>query len=133
MDKDTVSRKIHHGHNVRRLREMLGIKQEVLAESIGISQQSFSRLENQKKWADEMLEKISAEMKIPVDAIKNFNEESAINIISNNFQNGSFIGDVTQYTPTFNLVDKVVELYDQIIIEKNERIALLEKKFLKED
>ena len=35
----------HHGRNVKRIREMLGIKQEALAIDLGISQQAISALE----------------------------------------------------------------------------------------
>jgi hypothetical protein len=44
------------------------------------------------------------------------------------FQDKSFIGNIT---PTFNPIDKVIELYDQIIKEKEEEISFL-KQMLKE-
>jgi transcriptional regulator with XRE-family HTH domain len=125
MNTDTIAkREIHHGQNVKRLREIKGIKQETLAEAIDYSQQSISRLEAQPKINDELLEKIAKEMNIPVETIKNFDEEKAINIISNTFQDGSFIGNIA---PTFNPIDKVVELYERVIGEKEERIILLEQ------
>ncbi|GHT28743.1 hypothetical protein FACS189432_07120 [Bacteroidia bacterium] len=64
---------------------------------------------------------------IPVEAIKKFNEENAINIISSTFKDGSFVGDVTHYAPTFNPIDKVVELYEKLLKEKDERISSLEQ------
>jgi transcriptional regulator with XRE-family HTH domain len=131
MDIDAISqRKIHHGYNVKRLREILGIKQEILAEKIGLSQQTVSRLEAQEKLDEELLEKIAKEMQIPVDAIKNFNEENAINIIANTFQDASIAsleGDITHYKCTFNPIEKVVELYERIIQGKEEQLILLEQ------
>lgn len=35
----------HHRRNVKRIREMLGIKQEAMAIDLGISQQAISALE----------------------------------------------------------------------------------------
>jgi len=35
----------HHGKNVKRLREILGIKQETIALGLNISQQAMSKLE----------------------------------------------------------------------------------------
>ncbi|MDR0865594.1 MAG: helix-turn-helix domain-containing protein [Candidatus Symbiothrix sp.] len=129
MDADIIpNRKIHHGHNVKRWREMLGIKQEILAKELNLSQQAISKLEAQEKIDDETLEKIAKELSVSAEAIKNFDEEKAINIVSNTFQDESFKGGVvTQYNPTFNPLDKVVELYDQIIKGKDEKIALLEQ------
>jgi transcriptional regulator with XRE-family HTH domain len=120
-------RKVHHGQNVKRLREILNIKQEVLADKIKVTQQSLSRYETLEKLDEEVLEKIAKEMNIPVDAIKNFDEEKAINIVSSTFQDGASVGGFLHYNPTFNPLDKVVELYDQIIKGKDEKIAMLEQ------
>lgn len=36
---------MHEGRNVKRIREILGVKQDTLANELGISQQSISQLE----------------------------------------------------------------------------------------
>ena len=41
-------KEVHHGRNVKRLREILGIKQEVLADGLSLSQQTISRFEAQE-------------------------------------------------------------------------------------
>ncbi len=46
--------------------------------------------------------------KMPVEAIKNFSEEAAINIISSTLHDNA--GSIN-YNPTFNPIDKIVELY----------------------
>ncbi|MGN6212535.1 hypothetical protein [Parafilimonas sp.] len=54
-----------------------------------------------------------------MEAIKNFDEQAAINIIANtvtNYDNAS----VFNYYPTFNPIDKIISLYD-------EKIALYER------
>jgi transcriptional regulator with XRE-family HTH domain len=136
MDTDIIpDRKTHHGHNVRRWREMLQIKQDVLANGLNLSQQTISRLEAQEKIDDETLEKIAKELAVSVDAIKNFDEEKAINIVSNTFHEGSSTGGcITHYKCTFNPIDKVIELseqqaelYERIIKEKEDKISLLEQ------
>ncbi|GHT79314.1 transcriptional regulator [Bacteroidia bacterium] len=105
---------------------MRGMKQEVLGDAIGVVQKTISTMEKKEKIDDETLQKIAEAMDIPVEAIKNFDEEKAINIISNTFNEKMSVGGVI-YNPTFNPVDKVVELYDQIIQEKDEKIKLLER------
>jgi DNA-binding XRE family transcriptional regulator len=123
------SNKIHHGKNVKCFREMLGIKQEILAEKIGLSQQSISRIENQKKLNDKILEKIAKEMQIPVEAFKNLSEESVINIIANAFHDKSPAGSHINHNHkcTFNHVEKIIELYEQLLKEKETKIASLEQ------
>lgn len=130
MREDTMTSeyKIHHGRNIKRLREMLGIKQETIAAELNITQQTMSKLEQKEQIEDETLEKVARVLKVPVDSIKKFTDEAAINVIANTFndtfhENSSFIG----YKPTFNPIDKVIELYERMLKLEQEKVALLEK------
>ena len=82
-----MEQKIHQGRNVKRFREMLGIKQEALAFDLGDdwNQKKISLLEQKDIIEDSLLARISEVLKIPVEAFQNFDEEQAINIISNTF------------------------------------------------
>ena len=115
---------LHHGRNIRRLRDMLGIKQNVIAEAINMSQQNFSKLEQKEIIDNETLEKIAQVMEIPSEVIKNFSEDAAITIVSSTLHDNS--GSV-MFNPTFNTVEKVVELYEKLLAGKDEQIALLKK------
>ena len=66
-------------------------------------------------------------LKVPVESIKNFSDESAINVIASTFNDSSFVG----YKPTFNPIDKVIELYERMLKLEQEKVALLEKKLEK--
>lgn len=130
-----MEQKIHEGRNVKRFREMLGIKQEALAYELGEdwNQKKISLLEQKETIEQPLLEQISNALKIPVEAFQNFDEEQAINIISNKFDNGS-IGYQRNENCTFNPIDKIVQLYDEKIAlyermlkEKDEMMERLEK------
>ena len=95
---------IHEGRNVKRIREMLGVKQDALANDLGLSQQAVSQLEQKEALDKDMLEKIAAVLKVPVEAIRNFDEEKAINIISNTFHDNSILNGIN-YNPVFNPID----------------------------
>ncbi|EHP48119.1 helix-turn-helix domain-containing protein [Odoribacter laneus] len=46
MDADTVIMpKVHQGKNIKRFRDILGVKQEALAAKLDMTQQAFSKLE----------------------------------------------------------------------------------------
>ena len=115
MDTHTV----HQGRNVKRIREILGIKQDALATSLGLSQQAISQLERKEVLDTAALEKVAKVLGVSEEAIKNFTEESAINIVANTINNHDQ-STVVNYYPTFNPIDKIVELYD-------EKIALYER------
>lgn len=117
-------RKIHHGHNIKRLREMLGVKQDILASELNISQQYVSELEQKETIDDRLLEKVAAVMNVPIDAIKNMTEETTFNYINTFYDSSVNHGVSTQYN--FNPIDKIVELYNEKM-ELYERMLTLEK------
>jgi transcriptional regulator with XRE-family HTH domain len=130
-----MSKTIHQGRNIKRFREMLGIKQEGLAIELGDdwNQRKISLLEQKEVIEPEVLDQVAKALKVPADAIKNFDEEQAVNIISNTFNDSSILNGIN-YNPTFNPIDKWMEaldenkrLYAALLKEKDEKIALLEK------
>lgn len=130
--------KIHEGRNIKRFREMLGIKQEALAIDLGDdwNQQKISLLEQKETIDASLLQQISAALKIPMEAIQNFDEEQAINIISNTVNNNDNASgnSLFSYYPTINPIDKLVQLheekialYERMLKEKEEMMARLER------
>ena len=85
---------------------MLGIKQEGLAHELGEdwSQKKNSLLEQKETVEDAILAQVSEILRIPVEAIQNFDEEQAVNIIANTFDNGSIL-DGINHNPTFHPID----------------------------
>ncbi|MEA5129622.1 MAG: helix-turn-helix transcriptional regulator [Proteiniphilum sp.] len=131
-----VNRK-HLGYNVKRLREILGVKQEDLAERLYLTQQSVSKLENKEDLDNEILERIANAMNIPSAAIKNFSDEGAVHIISNTFSDNVSVND---YAGSINnssinnpierivqLYDEKVELYERMLQSEKEKVTLLEE------
>ena len=130
-----MEQKIHQGRNVKRFREMLGIKQEGLAFDLGDdwNQKKISLLEQKDVIEYDLLKQISNILKIPVEAIQNFDEQSAINIIANTITNNDN-GAVYNHNPVFQPIDKLVQLheekialYERMLKEKDEMMARLEK------
>ncbi|MCP2025156.1 transcriptional regulator with XRE-family HTH domain [Flavobacterium sp. HSC-32F16] len=132
-----MEQKIHQGRNVKRFREMLSIKQESLAYDLGEdwNQKKISMLEQKDVIEESLLKQISAILKIPVEAFQNFDEEQAINVISNTFtSNDTSTLNAVNPNCTFNPIDKIVQLYDEKIAlyermlkEKDEMMLRLEK------
>lgn len=123
-----TEKSIHEGRNVKRIREILGIKQEALAAELGLSQQAVSALEQKEALDKDMLEKVAKALKIPNETIKNFNEEAAINVISTTFNSHDNSTSIAyQSTLNFNPFEKIVELYEALLKSEREKIALLEK------
>ena len=131
-----MEQKIHQGRNVKRFREMLGIKQEALAYDLGIdwNQKKISMLEQKEVIDTSILSQISSSLKIPVEAFQNFDEEQAVNVIANTFDNGAFVNTGHNATLNINPIDQLVKLheekialYERMLKEKDEMMARLEK------
>ena len=138
----TNTKKIHEGRNVKRFREMLGIKQDALAADLGEdwNQQKISLLEQKETIDAALLQQVSAALKIPAEAIQNFDEDSVINIISNTVNNNDNANgnSLFSYYPTINPIKKLVQLheekialYERMLKEKDEMMARLEKLLVK--
>ncbi len=103
---------IHEGRNVKRFRELMGMKQEALAYELGDdwNQKKISLLEAKETIEPGLLEEVAKVLKVPVEAIKNFDEVGAVTYFNtfndNSLSNGSF---QCQSIRTFNPVDKWVE------------------------
>ncbi|HEY9045608.1 MAG TPA: helix-turn-helix domain-containing protein [Ohtaekwangia sp.] len=128
-----MAENIHIGRKVARLRELRGIKQEILAESLGISQQAVSKLEQSESIEETTLARIAKALNITPDLIKNFNEESVITNIQNIYDNATGTNS-NNYNCTFNPLDEYrnevkenKKLYEALLKEKDEKIALLNK------
>lgn len=131
-----MEHKIHQGRNVKRFREMLGIKQEALALDLGDdwNQKKVSLLEQKEIIEDPLLKRISEVLKIPVEAFQNFDEEQAVNIISNTFSDFKDGASAINIHPVFNPVEAILkmheekmELYERMLKEKDEMMGRLER------
>ncbi|USD24575.1 MULTISPECIES: helix-turn-helix domain-containing protein [Flagellimonas] len=124
----TKTKNNHIGRKISRIRELRGMKQETLAEELGISQQAVSNIENSEKVDDVKLEEIAKALGVTKEGIENFSEENVLNIISNTFtSNDSSTINAINVQPNFNPLDKVVELYERLVQAEKDKVAYLEK------
>lgn len=111
------------GENVRKIRELKGFSQQNLADEIKVDQKTISRIEKgdlSPKF--ETLVSISKVLSINISQLLAFNES----LIFNNYNQYQQGGNYNAYLNTE--IDKVEELYKQLLKEKDEVIALLKAK-----
>lgn len=116
---------------------MLGIKQEGLALELGEdwNQRKISLLEQKDVIEDDLLAQVAKVLKVPVEAIKNFDEEAAVHNIQNNFDNSIVnAGPTINYKCTFNPLDKWAEeitenrkLYERLLQAEKEKMELMQR------
>lgn len=123
--------KIHEGRNVKRFREMRGLKQEALADMLGDdwSQKKVSQLESKETIDDGILQEVARILKFPAELFRTYDENMPVNIVGNTFQDGSIANNTgTGYENcTFNPLNKMVETFENTIQLQKEIIALLQR------
>ena len=125
---ETATKPNHIGRKISRIRELRGMKQEALADALGISQQAVSKIEQSPEVDDDKLQDIAKALGVTKEGIENFSEENVLNIISNTFtSNDSSTINAINVQPNFNPLDKVIELYERLLQAEKDKIEYLEK------
>lgn len=134
--KAISTQNIHQGRNIRDARHSKNMKQDTLANMIKVAQSTLSKAENSKFVEDELLEKISTALNVPLDYLKEKEQEASTVIFENNTvtnQDSTVSGNMNvgyndQITNVFNPVEKMAELYERLLAAKDEKYADLEKR-----
>ena len=129
----TVTKPYHIGRKISRIRELKDMKQEALAQALGMSQQTVSAIENSETIDEEKLIDVAKALGVSVEAIKNFSEEGMVNYF-NTFNDSTLNGPVNSNYCTFNPLDKLMEsveqnkkLYERLLQAEKDKIEYLEK------
>jgi transcriptional regulator with XRE-family HTH domain len=102
----------HIGRKIERIRTIKGVKQDDLAAQIGMAQGTLSKIEQSEKVDDDKLKLIADALNVTPETIRNFNEDGPVNIIANTV-NTHDQSALIFYNPTFNPIDKLLEIFDE--------------------
>ena len=146
MERETeekTRKNVHQGANVRRLRNIMGVKQSSLAEKLGTTQQKVSRIESQRVIEKDTLLQIANILHVSPKIIEELDENTlSIVIENNNFETGyGSIGnlgiiqnDQNNENTINNPLDKIMELnkqatdlFERMLAVEKEKSALLEQ------
>lgn len=135
-ENNATERNIHVGHNITRFRHLRGLKQEALAEMIGITQQTMSHHEKQKVVNPDILKRISGALNVPEDVLQSLEDDNITFIIENNtFGSNDNIGIgghvVQDNDNVYNPMDKIVELIEKLLEHEQMKSKKLEKRLIR--
>ena len=146
--EELIIGRVHHGRNIRRTRVEKNMNQEGLSELVHLSQPAVSKYEKMRVIDDDMLQRFARALNVPFDYLKTLEEDAQTVVFENNTVNDSeqntggakiSIGTVKSYTEdtdssndnrvnNFNPIDKITELYERLLKEKDEKYAALERR-----
>lgn len=134
METAVYENEIHQGKNLRLARTWKKVTQTDLAEKLGIHQTEVSNLESKKNIDEKILDQIALAMDIPVDFLKSFDPEEAINSYivhdismaqSDNVNGIMNAQQNIQKQEVFNYpVEKFTEYFDRLLVLTEENAIL---------
>lgn len=125
---------IHIGQNIRRIRELRGLKQDALGFELGISQKRVSHLEHQENIAEDVLIQIAKVLDVSPQVIRQFTEKAFIDYCENlsdkpqaNARGVETLHDDSLPVSAFSPHNKIVELYERLLQAEREKLAYVKK------
>ena len=114
--ENTQEKNVHHGHNMKRIREAKGLKQFALAEMLDMTQQAVSKLEQKRVIGEKLLAKIARALEVPVEVLKEMEDVSSVSfyIENNTFEAKDNAQTVQAAENTYNnycSLDEIQKLY----------------------
>lgn len=115
------------GYNIKKLRQLKGLKQEALAIELGISQSEMSEIESLEVIDETIVIRIAQILNLTPEIIREFNEQQAFYSINNKVENSPINDSGHGIHQIFSPIDKVVELYERLLASEKEKLELLKR------
>jgi transcriptional regulator with XRE-family HTH domain len=113
------------GYKIRRMREIMGVKQEVVYDGLGIKQSTYSEIESGiADVSDERLDRIAEILGTTSETIKAYDDKVIVNIINHHNGNGTAAS-----SNHFNIqaIDDLQKLVELIAAPYKEQVAALKE------
>jgi len=107
---------MHVGKNIGKIRELLGIKQESLALTLKISQQTVSKIEQTANLREQTVERIAKALNVSPNMVLHYNEQILIDFIKGTVKQDRQIDSPGQLL----LLEKIIELYERLLKAERE-------------
>ena len=136
-EKEEVKvRNVHHGHNIRLARMLKNIKQEDLAEKVNTTQPNVSEHENAAVLDDELLQRYAKALDVSLEALKTMEDNASTVVFESNVVNNQDTAGANTHVGytnddnnvIFNPIDKLTELYERLLQEKDDKFAAMERR-----
>lgn len=115
------------GEKIRKIRILRDLKQETIAEKLGITPQAYSKLEREDTKMDkERLNQIASILGVTVEGLEKFDDKHLLINLNDceNSQGSYFI--INNYSES----DKLLSLFEQIIAQQKEQISQQKEEIL---
>lgn len=114
----------YQGRACKRIRRAMGLTQQQLGDLIGMTAQTVDRHEDKAVLSEDILQLFSKGLKVPVEFIKNLEEDQPLIYVENNTFAGNGTASGVIENSTINQKDKTSEALLQEIQKSNETLRI---------
>ena len=114
---------MHIGKNIGKIREILGIKQESLAFSLKISQQTISKIEQTANLRENTVDRIANALGVSANLILNYSDQLLFDYLKEGILKPESMNDFP--SAHLSLLEKIIELYERLLIAEKEKTRLV--------
>lgn len=115
---------LHIGRKIERVRRLRGMTQTELGDTLGISKQAVSKMEQTEQMDDERIKQVAKALGVTEDGLKKFNEETVLYNTINFYENCGVSTSAVSNTHTFNNnfpLEKTIEMFEKLLKKERER------------
>lgn len=119
METLNYSPSLHLGRKIERVRKLRGLTQTDLGDTLGITKQAVSKMEQTEKIEDEKIRQVADALGVTEEGLKKFNEESVLYYTYNFYENSGVtaasIGAHNIETLNNFPIEKTIEMFEKLL------------------
>ena len=110
---------LHIGRKIERVRKLRGMTQTELGDTLGITKQAVSKMEQSEKIEDEKIKQVAEALGVTEEGLKKYNEESVLYYTYNFYENSGVtaasIGAHNIETLNNFPIEKTIEMFEKLL------------------
>lgn len=131
METLNYSPSLHIGRKIERVRKLRGMTQTELGDTLGITKQAVSKMEQSEKIEDEKIRQVADALGVTEEGLKKFNEESVLYYTYNFYENSGVtaasIGAHNIETLNNFPIEKTIELFEKLLQKEKEKFERVKR------
>src|SRR6266542_1498919 len=131
METIDYSPSLHIGRKIERVRKLRGMTQSELGDTLGITKQAVSKMEQSEKIEEEKIKQVADALGVTEEGLKKFNEESILYYTYNFYENSGVtaasIGAHNIETLNNFSIEKTIEMFEKLLQKEKQKFERVKR------
>ena len=126
METANYTNVLHIGRKIERIRRLRGMTQTELGDSLGVSKQAISKMEQTEQLDDERVKQVAEALGVTDEGLKNFHEEKVLYNTINFYENcGVNSASISAHAETETInnfpLEKTIEMFEKLLQKEKDK------------